>query len=176
MKTISKILGILIVLVILYAVFAMLVFSKDYHFERSVVINAPKEKVWQHVGSTKAFNTWNPFAKADKNIVINYSGTSGEVGDSYTWKGNEDVGEGEQTVTAVTPNEKLTSKLHFIKPFDGVATANFILTPEGKGTKVTWTMDNELNTMMKLMKPMMDNHMGKSFDQGLGELKKLAEQ
>jgi uncharacterized protein YndB with AHSA1/START domain len=176
MKTILKILGVLIVLVILYAVFAMLAFSKNHHFERSVVINAPKEKVWQYVGSTKAFNTWNPFLKMDKNIVVTYSGTSGEVGDSYSWKGNKDVGEGEQTVTAVTPNEKSTSKLHFIKPFEGDATANFILTPEGNGTKVTWAMDNELNAMMKVMKPMMDNHMGKTFDQGLADLKKLAEQ
>ncbi|MBK1897777.1 SRPBCC family protein [Chryseobacterium paridis] len=175
MKTILKILGIIIVLVLLYAVFAMLAFSKDYHFERSVVINAPKEKVWEHVGSTKAFNTWNPFAKMDKNIVITYSGTSGEVGDSYTWKGNKDVGEGVQTVTAIVPNEKMTSDLHFIQPFDGKAVANFILTPEGNGTKVTWTMDNELNTMMKLMKPMMDSQMGKTFDEGLGELKKLSE-
>ncbi|MBT2622994.1 SRPBCC family protein [Chryseobacterium sp. ISL-6] len=176
MKTILKILGILIVLVILYAVFAMLAFSKDYHFERSVVINAPKEKVWQFAGSTKAFNSWNPFIKPDKNITITYSGTSGEVGDSYSWKGNKDVGEGQQTVTAVVPNEKITSKLHFIKPFEGEATANFILTPEGNGTKVTWTMDNELNTMMKIMKPMMESQMGKTFDQGLGDLKKLAEQ
>jgi uncharacterized protein YndB with AHSA1/START domain len=176
MKTILKIIGALIVLIILYAVFAMLVFSKDYHFERSIVINAPKEKVWQYTGSLKGFNTWNPFAKADKNIVVTYSGTTGEVGDSYHWKGNKDVGEGEQTVTAVVPNEKLTSKLRFIKPFEGDATANFIITPEGNGTKVTWTMDNELNAMMKIMKPMMDGQMGKMFDQGLGDLKKTAEQ
>ncbi|WP_345992234.1 SRPBCC family protein [Chryseobacterium sp. Chry.R1] len=175
MKTILKILGILIVLAILYAVFAMVAFSNKYHFERSVVINAPKEKVWEHVGSTKAFNIWNPFIKPDKNIAISYSGTSGEVGDSYKWKGNNDVGEGVQTVTAVTPNEKITSKLHFIRPFEGEAVANFILTPEGNGTKVTWTMDDELSTMMKPMKPMMDSQMGKTFDQGLGELKKLTE-
>jgi len=175
MKTILKILGVLVVLILLYAVVAMVAFGKDYHFERSIVINAPKEKVWQHVGNTKAFNQWNPFAKADKNIVITYSGTSGEVGDSYHWKGNDEVGEGEQTVTAVVPNEKLTSKLHFIKPWEGDATGSFILTTEGSGTKVTWTMDNELTTMMKVMKPMMDSQMTKMFDQGLGDLKKLAE-
>lgn len=176
MKTLLKILGIIILLVVVYAVIAMLAFSKDYHFEKSVVINAPKEKVWQHVGSTRAFNTWNPFAKADPNVVITYSGTSGQVGDTYHWKGNEHIGEGEQTVTEVVPNEKLTSKLHFIKPYEGEATGNFILTPEGNGTKVTWTMDNELTTVMKIMKPMMDSQMGKMFDQGLADLKKLAEQ
>lgn len=78
-------------------------------------------------------------------------------------------------MTEVVPNEKLSSNLHFIKPWDGVAKGNFILTPEGNGTKVTWTMDNELTTMMKLMKPMMNIQMGKMFDQGLGDLKKITE-
>jgi len=175
MKTILKILGVIILLIVLYVVFAMIAFSKNGHFERSVVINAPKEKVWQHVGSTKAFNEWNPFAKADKNIVITYSGTPGTVGDSYHWKGNDQVGEGEQSVTAIVPNEKMSSDLHFIKPWDGMAKANFILTPDGNKTKVTWTMDNELTPMMKVMKPMMESQMGKMFDQGLNDLKNIVE-
>ncbi|CAA7386822.1 SRPBCC family protein [Chryseobacterium fistulae] len=175
MKTIFKILGIIIFLIIVYAIIAMLAFSKDYHFEKSVVINAPKEKVWQYVGSTKAFNAWNPFAKADKNIQITYSGTSGQIGDSYHWKGNDQVGEGEQTVIGVIPNERLTSKLHFISPWEGEAKASFILTPESNGTKVTWTMDNELTPMMKMMKPMMNGQMDKMFGQGLDNLKKMIE-
>ncbi|ROI00597.1 SRPBCC family protein [Chryseobacterium daecheongense] len=176
MKTLLKIIGIIILLIVAYAIIAMLAFSKDYHFEKSIVINAPKEKVWQHAGSLKGFNTWNPFAKADKNVVITYSGTSGQVGESYHWKGNDQVGEGEQTVVESVPNEKLTSQLHFIKPWEGEAKGSFILTPEGNGTKVTWAMDNELTPMMKLMKPMMDNQMGKMFGQGLEDLKKLSEQ
>ncbi|WP_449401059.1 SRPBCC family protein [Chryseobacterium wanjuense] len=175
MKTILKIIGVIILLIVVYAIIAMLAFSKDYHFEKSIVINAPKEKVWQHVGSTKAFNEWNPFAKADPNIQITYSGTPGTVGDSYHWKGNDQVGEGEQTVTSVVPNEKLSSDLHFIKPWEGMAKGSFTLTPEGSGTKVTWAMDNELTTMMKIMKPMMDSQMGKMFGQGLDELKKISE-
>lgn len=175
MKTIFKILGVIILLIAFYALIAILFFSKDYHFERSIVINAPKEKVWQYTGSLKGFNTWDPFSKADKNVVITYSGTTGQVGESYHWKGNDKVGEGEQTVTEVLPNEKLTTKLHFIKPFEGDAKGTFTLVPDGNGTKVTWAMDNELNTMMKIMKPMMDMNMKKMFDEGLGDLKKLAE-
>jgi uncharacterized protein YndB with AHSA1/START domain len=176
MKTLLKIIGIIVLLIVVYALVAMLAFSKEYHFEKSVVINAPKEKVWQNVGSTKAMNVWNPFAKADPNIQIVYSGAQGTVGDSYHWKGNKDVGEGEQTVTAVVPNEKVSSDLHFIEPWEGTAKANFILTPEGNGTKVTWTMDNELTSVMKIMKPMMDMQMDKMFGQGLDDLKKLSEQ
>ncbi len=174
MKTILKILGMLILLFIVYAVIAMLAFSKDYHFEKSVVINAPKEKVWQHVGSLKGYNTWDPFSKEVKNIKITYSGEGDKTGDSYHWKG--DGSEGEQSVTETVQDQKLVTKLHFIRPFEGDAKAAFILTPEGNGTKVTWTMDNELNAMMKVMKPMFDMNMEKMFNQGLGDLKKLSEQ
>lgn len=175
MKTLLKILGVIILLLIVYAVIAMLAFSKNYHFEKSVVINAPKEKVWQHVGSLKQYNIWDPFSKADKDIVITYSGDGDKVGDSYHWKGNDKVGEGEQSITEIVPGEKMGTKLHFIKPFEGDAVAKLILTPEGNGTKVTWAIDNELNTMMKIMKPMMDMNMNKMFGQGLENLKKLAE-
>lgn len=176
MKTILKILGGILLLVIAYAVIAMLAFSKDYHYEKSIVINAPKEKVWQYVSSLKGYNMWDPFSKADKNIVITYSGTSGQIGDSYHWKGNKDVGEGEQTIKEIVPMDKVVTDLHFIEPWEGNSTVTFILTPEGSGTKVTWAMDNELTPMMKIMKPMMNGQMDKMFGQGLDNLKKLAEQ
>ncbi|PIF47162.1 uncharacterized protein YndB with AHSA1/START domain [Chryseobacterium sp. 52] len=175
MKTLLKIIGGILLLFVVYAVIAILAFSKKNHFEKSVVINAPKDKVWQHVGSLKEYNVWDPFSKADKDIVITYSGAGDKVGDSYHWKGNDKVGEGEQSVAEMVPNEKLVTKLHFIEPFEGDAVANFILTPEGSGTKVTWSIDNELNPMMKIMKPMVDRNMNTMFDQGLGDLKKLAE-
>jgi uncharacterized protein YndB with AHSA1/START domain len=176
MKTILKFIGGIILLIIVYAVIAMLAFSKDYHIEKSVVINAPKEKVWPHISSTRAFNVWNPFAKADKSVVITYKGAPGEVGDGYHWRGNKDVGEGEQEIVAIVPYQKATSKLHFIQPWEGDATSNLIMSSEGNSTKVTWTMDNELTTPMKIMKPFMDMQMGKMFEQGFGDLKKIAEQ
>jgi len=46
----------------------MIAFSKDYHFERSVVINAPKEKVWQQV-----------FTNLDANVCAHPFWTSGST-------------------------------------------------------------------------------------------------
>ncbi|PXW15309.1 uncharacterized protein YndB with AHSA1/START domain [Chryseobacterium sp. CBTAP 102] len=175
MKTLLKIIGIIIVLILIYAVIAVLAFSKDYHYEKSVVINAPQEKVWTYTGNLKGYNQWDPFSKADKNIVITYSGEGDKLGDSYHWKGDKNVGEGEQSITELIPNQKMATKLHFIEPFEGYAKANIVLTREGNGTRVTWMIDNELNSMMKIMKPMMDNNMDKMFGQGLDNLKKLAE-
>ncbi|MEJ5104555.1 SRPBCC family protein [Chryseobacterium sp. MYb328] len=173
MKTLLKLIGIIILLFIAYAVIAMLAFSKDYHYEKSIVINAPKEKVWQYAGSLKGYNMWDPFSKEIKNVKITYSGEGNKMGDSYHWKGDDS--EGEQSIIETVPNEKLATQLHFIKPFEGNAKSNIVLAPEGNGTKVTWMIDNELNAMMKIMKPMMDGNMDKMFGQGLDDLKKLSE-
>ena len=75
MKTILKIIGVLIILIVIYAVIAMLAFGKTYHYEKSIVIDVPKEKVWQHVRSMKAVNEWNPFIiriLKFKNVLLNY--------------------------------------------------------------------------------------------------------
>ena len=175
MKKFLKIIGVILAIFIAYCAIMMLVVDSKCHNEQSITINAPKEKVWQNVNSMKAFNTWNPWMKYDPNLVVKYKGTAGEIGDGYTWKGNDDVGEGEQEITAIIPNEKVATSMHFIKPMDDRATSDLILATEGSGTKVTWTIDYEIETLFKPMKPMMNYQMNKSFSEGLGKLKALAE-
>lgn len=175
MKKFLKIVGVILAIFIAYCAICMLIVDSKAHNEQSIVINVPKEKVWQNVNSMKAFNTWNPWMKMDPKLVVTYKGTSGEVGDGYHWKGNDDVGEGEQEITAIVPNEKIATKMHFIKPMNDMATSDLLLTTEGAGTKVTWTIDYEIETLFKPMKPLMTWQMNKSFSEGLGKLKELAE-
>lgn len=75
MKKFLKIIGVILAIFIAYCVIAMLFFDSKCHNEQSLVINAPKEKVWQNVNSMKAFNTWNPWMKYDPNLVVTYKGT-----------------------------------------------------------------------------------------------------
>lgn len=176
MKTILKVIGVIILLIIGYAIFAVLAFGKNYHYEKSVVMNAPKEKVWQHISSMNAFNQWNPWMKLDKNMIITYTGNSGEVGDKYCWDSkNDDAGAGCQEIKELVLNERQKTEMIFIKPFAGQATSEIMLTPEGNSTKVTWTMDTEQDLMMKIIRPMMDYQMGKSYEEGLSNLKTLVE-
>ena len=63
----------------------------------------------------------------------------------------------------------------FEKPFESDATSDLILTPKRISTKVTWTMDCELDYPMNLMKFFMDSQMEKSYGSGLQKLKVLAE-
>ncbi|MGV0829704.1 SRPBCC family protein [Empedobacter brevis] len=175
MKILKKILlfivGLLVVLIIL-----MFALGKQYHFETSIVINAPIEKVYEQVSSSKKFNEWNPWMKLDPNLKLTYSGNQGEVGDEYCWDGNDDVGQGCHIITALEPNEKVATKMLFKKPFESDATSDVVLTKEGNATKVTWSMDCEFDYPMNLMKLLMDSQMEKSYGEGLSKLKELSEQ
>lgn len=161
--------------IIAFLVITMFVMGKKYHFETSTVINAPAEKVYSNMNSMKGFNQWNPWLDLDTTLQLDYSGTSGEIGDQYCWNGNDDVGQGCHEITALIPNQKVATKMVFKKPFESDATSDLILTPEGNGTKVTWTMDCELDYPMNLMKLFMDSQMEKSYGGGLQKLKALSE-
>ena len=171
MKTLLKII-VVIVAVLLIAMFAV---GKDYHFEKSIVINAPADKVYQNISSMKAFNQWNPWMKLDPNMKIDYSGNSGQVGDQYCWEGNDDAGAGCHIITALVPNKKQSAKMLFTRPFESDATSDIVLTPQGNSTKVTWDMDCEFDYPMNLMMVFMDGQMDKSYGEGLAALKALSE-
>lgn len=170
----KKLLFILLGIIAVLAV-AMLLMGKNYHFEKSIVINSTPEKVYSHVNSAKGFNDWNPWMKLDPNIKVVYSGTPGQISDQYCWDGNDDAGKGCHQITGLIPNQKQSSKMMFEKPFKSVATSDVILSPEGSGTKVTWSMDCELDYPMNLMKIFMDGEMNKSYGEGLKNLKTIAE-
>ena len=170
----KKLLYILLAIIALVVV-AMFAMGKEYHFEKSIVINAPIEKVYSHMNSSKAFNDWNPWMDLDKNIKVTYSGTLGQVGDQYCWEGNKDVGKGCHEITGLEVNKKVSTKMMFKEPFESDATSDLVLTSEGNGTKVTWSMDCELDYPMNLMKLMMDSGMDDSYGKGLTKLKEICE-
>lgn len=170
MKKLFKILLVIVAILLL----AMFLIGEKYHYEKSIVINAPAEKVYAHINSMKAFNDWNPWMKMDPNLKSTYSGVSGEIGDKHCWKSDkDDVGNGCQEITALIPNQKQSTKMAF--EGQGDATSDIVLTSEGNGTKVTWTLEAELERPKNLMKPMMDYMMGKSYGEGLAKLKEISE-
>ncbi len=65
--------------------------------------------------------------------------------------------------------------MEFKRPFEDTSFSEVILTPEGHETKVTWTLESDLDRPMNLMKPLMNHWMGKSYGEGLESLKALAE-
>lgn len=167
--------------IILIAIVAILVIAATkpdtYVVQRSTSINASPEKVAALINDFHNWDKWSPWAKLDPTMKTTYAGAPSGVGAIYEWKGDSKVGEGQMEISSVTPT-KTTIKLDFLKPFASHNTANFLIEPEGMGTRVTWVMDGPLEFFPgKLMSVFttMDKTIGPDFEKGLASLKTESE-
>ena len=176
MRALKIILIILGALAILVAVLGS-TGSDTFRYERSVVVAAPSDAVFQHIASLGAMDKWSPWNELDPNMKKTFEGTDGTVGSVSKWEGNSDVGKGSQRLDSIIPGKRVRTHVSFIEPFASESDAIVDLTPMGDSTKVTWAMVGENNFMSKLMGKFMDmdGMIGKDFDRGLGYLKAQAE-
>jgi len=177
MKKVLIVLGIIFLVAVAYIFIGGLFISKDYHFERSITINASKEVVWKNISNFSNFLKWNPFSLHDPKMVNTIEGKDGTVGAVYRWKGDKSVGSGTQTYTVLKPYSHVGIDLLFIEPYESKAKAYFNITPEGAAQKVTWELNSETPYPMNAVMPFinMDKMMNEDFMQGLETLKQLCE-
>jgi hypothetical protein len=97
------------------------------------------------------------------------------VGAIYRWSGKNQVGEGSLILLESKPNEKVSIKLEFARPFAGLSDVQFTFVPEGAGTKVTWSMQSKNAFMAKVIGLFVDfeKMCGDSFTEGLANLGKV---
>jgi uncharacterized protein YndB with AHSA1/START domain len=150
------------------------------HVERSVVVNAPPEKVFALVSDFNQWSRWSPWADLDPNTAYEITGSG--VGHRMSWSSKDpNVGSGVQTVTAIESPSRLVTHLEFGEM--GKADATIALTPEGDATKVVWSLDAKMRDGVPFwMKPMstymgffMDGMVGRDYEKGLARLKAAAE-
>jgi len=164
-------------LIALILIIAALIGTK-WNFEKSIMINAPLNKVWDNVNTLHALNNWNPWMAKDSNINIVYTGTDGTPGASFSWVSAEkNVGEGSQTIVKITDKSEMLSRVDFIKPFAGTGNAFMRIAPEGNGTKATWRMESSTPYPMNFIKifGVIEKNMDKDFNTGLSKLKAICE-
>lgn len=177
MKKVLKVIGVIIGAFIAFVLIAGLFVSKDFHYETSIAINAPIEKVWDQVSNLNNHANWSPWEKKDPNMVKTFSGTPGTVGSVMSWKGNKDVGIGSQTITSLTPMTDVQTLMKFKEPFETESTAFFKLLQGKDGVQITWGFDSKypypfnVSQLLFDMKKMMD----KDFVPGLQKLKTVCE-
>lgn len=173
-------------MVVLYIVLAVVVLilvlaaiaPKNYNVSRSIEIARPKSVVFEYLKSLKKQDEWSPWGKRDPNMEKKFTGTDGEVGAINYWKGNKEVGEGEQVITKIVEGDSIESELRFLKPFKSTSDA-YIVTKEVEQdrTKVIWGFSGKnvfpMNIMMLFMS--MDKAVGKDFEEGLASLKEILE-
>ncbi|MEL6864510.1 MAG: SRPBCC family protein [Bacteroidota bacterium] len=176
LKTVGAVIGILIALLLITGLFV----PTDFGMERTTVIDASKEKIFPHIRYFEKRNAWYPWTKYDPDMKSTIEGTDGAVGAISTWEGNEKVGTGTQTITAIKENEEVLSHLHFMNPEEAEAESYLRLSDADEGTKVAWgftfNVPYPFNAFMVFQD--MDANLAEvkgDYDRGLAMLKSICE-
>jgi hypothetical protein len=171
---------ILIGLAVVIAIFLLVVAFQPSEFRvtRSASIPVPAPVVFEQVNDLHKWQAWSPWAKMDPASKIAFEGPPAGVGASFSWAGNDKVGEGRMTIIDSRPNVLVRFKLEFKKPFEGTNYADFAFqSNDGQPTTVTWTMTGENNFIFKAMSLFMncDKMVGDQFEAGLKNLTEVSE-
>jgi uncharacterized protein YndB with AHSA1/START domain len=145
--------------------------------QRSRAINAPPEKVFALVDNLHNWPRWSEQDRQDQSMRRTFSGPESGVGAGSAWKGSGSSGEGTMAITESLPPSKVNVTAVWKKPFASRNMNEFVLTPEGTGTKITWTWRGQNVYPLKLMSLFtnIDRMMGTHFESSLDGLKAEAE-
>jgi len=137
MRTLKKI-GIALLISIAIPFIVALFIPKKYTISVSETINQPKQTVYDYVRILNNQKNYSVWVMADPDLNPEIIGTDGTVGAIQRWNSAiNDVGEGEQEITALTP-DRMDIDLRFKRPFEGTAkAANMFRTISEKQTQLT---------------------------------------
>ena len=168
-----------VLLAIAIAVILILASRKADSFavRRSAVMQAPADRIFPLIDDFRQWARWSPWENRDPAMKRSFSGPDNGKGAIYAWDGNKNVGSGRMEILDASSPSKITIKLDFFKPFEGHNTAEFTLSPQGGATNVNWVMHGPAPFMHRVMQVFMnfDKMIGKDFEAGLANLKRLSE-
>jgi len=169
----------IIAVVLAIAIILILAAAKPDRFrvQRATTVKAPPERIFPLINDFHQWATWSPYENKDPAMKRSYSGTASGKGAVYAWEGNKNVGSGRMEILDASASAKIVIKLDFFTPFEGHNTAEFTMLPQGDATNVTWLMYGPLPFMGKIMHVFvnMDRMVGKDFEIGLANLKRVTE-
>ena len=168
-----------VVLAIAIAILLILAATKPDTFtvQRATTVKAPPETIFPLINDFHQWGSWSPYETKDPAMKRSYRGAASGSGAVYAWQGNKNVGSGRMEILDASAPSKIVIKLDFFTPFEGHNTAEFTMLPQGDAINLTWVMHGPLVFMAKVMHVFinMDRMVGKDFEIGLANLKKLTE-
>lgn len=173
LTTIALAAAVLIAAVLLFAATR----PDSFRVERRITISAPPAKIYPLINDLHAFQIWSPYEKKDPAMKRTYTGPASGPGAAYAWDGNKEIGIGSMEITESVPTERVTMKLDFLKPFEAHNIVDFTLVQKDGTTEVTWALHGPSPYVSKLIGLVMsmDKMIGGDFEDGLANLKVLAE-
>jgi hypothetical protein len=168
-----------IVVVVAVAIILILAATKpdSFSIQRVITVQAPPQRIFPLINDFHQWGSWSPYENKDPAMKRSYSGAASGTGAVYAWEGNKNVGSGRMEILDASTPSRIVIKLDFFTPFEGHNTAEFTMLPQGDATNITWLMYGPLPFMGKIMHVFInvDNMIGKDFEAGLANLKRLTE-
>ena len=176
MNTLNTILLVLSGIIALLLIIAL--FMKKEHFVKcEIIINAPRQKVFdflKHLKNQEQFNKWATAGK--ENRKEEFKGTDGTVGYIYSWSGDKSAGQGEKEIKNIIEGKRIETEIRFVKPM--AAIASIVMETESLSdsqTKVTWSNSGILKYPLNIMIPIAEKNFSKDMKSSLSILKEILE-
>lgn len=172
---------IIIILLIVVGIIVLLLIlglfmKKEHYVRREIIINAPRQKVFDFVKLLRNQDKFNKHAMVDADRTREFKGTDGTAGYIYSWKGDKSAGEGEKEIKNIVEGKRVEMEIRFVKPMR--VSANIIMETESLSddqTKVSWSNAGILRYPINIMIPMMEKNVGKGMEESLNTLKSILE-
>src|SRR5580765_1561798 len=116
--TILLVIAGIIALLLIIALFM----KREHYVNREIIINAPRQKVFDYVKLLKNQDTFNKHAMIDPDRRGEYKGTDGTVGYIYAWSGDKSAGVGEKEIMNIIEGKRIETEIRFVKPIRTSAT------------------------------------------------------
>jgi hypothetical protein len=175
MNTLITILLILAGIIALLLIIALFM-KREHYVKREIIINAPRQKVFDFLKMLKNQGQFNKYAKADPNRKEECKGTDGTAGFIISWNGNKNVGEGQKEIKNIIEGKRIETEIRFVRPM--ATSASIVMETESlpnDQTKVNWSNAGKLKYPVNIMIPMMEKHVAKDMDSSLSTLKNIFE-
>jgi hypothetical protein len=169
-----------ILVIFVIAILAVLIVASqkpgDFLISRSINIKAKPESIFPLINDFHEWEKWSPYEHIDADLKKTFSGTKSGIGTIYEYEGKK-AGAGRMEITASNESDKITLKLILIKPIPADNIVNFKLEQKDDVTKVTWEMKGKNKLLNKIADLVLniDKLVGKDFEKGLKDLKKVVE-
>jgi hypothetical protein len=150
--------------------------KREHYVNREIIINAPRQKVFDYLKLLKNQEKFNKHAMAGPDRKKEFKGTDGTVGFIYSWNGNKNAGEGEKEIKNIIEGKRIETEIRFVKPMSAIAAIIMeIESLSNNQTKVYWSNGGRLKYPMNIMVPMVEKHVAKDMDISLTILKNILE-
>jgi hypothetical protein len=173
MQAFFIILGAFIVLILGLFIFSLFL-SPTVKVERSLLVPATAGAIFPLVNVVRNWELWSPWIAQDPAVKITYGEKDSGVGAGYSWESNNrNVGRGHMSLTESREDQYIATNIDFMAM--GPAKGYFRFDAVTGGTLVTWGLicNTGQHPLRKVMGLMMDKWVGKDFEKGLENIKRI---